>query len=263
MKILTFIFLTVMCIRAYAQKLPVTQQISLRAPVNIKVDGKANEWGKMQAYNTATECYYTMTNDDKKLYLIVQASGGVMTNITNGGIKLVIQKKGGKNDAGAPFIKFPYLEKGKMVLINPKDFAGATDTIVMTYNKQLAKSAKWIYTRRLNGVDSLLSVYNDRGVAAAGNFDNNMKYTMEMSVDLALLGLSVENHSGFSYHIIVNGEPNRYMPASVVSYMKKVTFSGVSDLTELQIQQNLERFDNYSNKMAASRDFLGEYTLAN
>lgn len=251
-----------MSIDTYAQKLPNVQQVSLRAPANVKIDGKANEWGKLQAYNPATEIFYTMANDDKKLYLIVQASGGVNTNITNGGIKLVIQKKGGKNDAGAPFIKFPYLEKGKMVLINPKDFAGATDTIVMAYNKLLAKSAKWIYTRGLSGVDSLLSVYNDRGVSAAGNFDNNMKYTLEMSVDLALLGLSVENLSGFSYHITVNGEPNRYMPVSVVSYMKKVKFSGVSDLPEQQIQQNLERFDNLSNKMVASTDFWGEYILA-
>lgn len=248
---------------ASAQKLPATQQVSLRAPTNIKIDGKATEWGeKLQAYNPATELYYTMANDEKKLYLIVQASGGIITNIANGGIRLAIKKTGRKNDAGAPFIKFPYLEKGKMVLINPKDFAGATDTIVMGYNKQLAKSAKWIYTRGLHGVDSLLSVYNDRGVSAAGNFDNNMKYTIEMSVDLALLGLAVENLSGFTYHIIVNGEPNKYVPISAVSFIKLVTYNGRSiDLTEQQMQ-NLERFDNLSNKMTASTDFWGEYTLA-
>ena len=39
---------------ANAQKLPNTQETSLRAPANLKVDGKPTEWNnQFQAYNKA------------------------------------------------------------------------------------------------------------------------------------------------------------------------------------------------------------------
>lgn len=40
-----------------AQKLPNLQQSSMRAPANIKIDGKPIEWGQYQAYNRATEIF--------------------------------------------------------------------------------------------------------------------------------------------------------------------------------------------------------------
>ena len=58
---------------ANAQKLPNVQQASLRAPENVKVDGKPTEWGdKLQAYNKATDVFYTIANDYNNLYLIIQ-----------------------------------------------------------------------------------------------------------------------------------------------------------------------------------------------
>jgi hypothetical protein len=50
------------------------QQVSLHAPANVKIDGKGTEWGTMRAYNPSTEINYTMANDAKKLYLVVQVS---------------------------------------------------------------------------------------------------------------------------------------------------------------------------------------------
>ncbi|MFD0748522.1 hypothetical protein ACFQZS_00105 [Mucilaginibacter calamicampi] len=265
MKKIALLLVTVITVfNTYAQKLPTTQQISLRAPDDIKIDGKTTEWGKLQAYNPPTEINYTIANDDKKLYLVVQVSGGLITNIANGGIRLAIQKNGGRNDTGAPFIKYPYLEKAKRLPINPRDFNGAADTIVAKYNKQLTTNAKWIYTNGLNGVDSLLSVYNDRGVAAAGYFNSDMKYTLEMAVDLSLFGLSVENASKFSYHIIANAEPNKYSMAVYMDYIKNVfeRNSQVFSLTREDSDRALENLRVADGRFNASTDFWGEYTLA-
>ena len=263
MKIITLLLLmAITFLSSHAQKLPNVQQVGLRAPANVEVDGKANEWGiKLQAHNTATDVYYTIANDDKKLYLIIQASGSLITNIANGGIRLAIQKTGRKNDAEAPFVKYPYLEKGKRILINTGDFNGGADTTVMRYNKQLTTNAKWIYTKGFNGVDSLLSVYNDSGIAAAGTFNNEMKYTLEMAVDLSLLGLSFNQVSKFSYHFTINGEPNSYSHTNPLNLMKRVISNNNWPVTEKSIQ-NMEAFENFLNKWAAPTDFWGEYTLA-
>src|SRR4051812_14249152 len=111
MKALISVLFSAICLNAAAQKLPNVQQASFRAPANIKIDGKTTEWGnKLQAYNPGTEIYYTLANDDKRLYLVVQADNyTTVNNIVNGGIGLAIQKAGSKTDAGAPFIKFPYM----------------------------------------------------------------------------------------------------------------------------------------------------------
>lgn len=78
---------------ANAQKLPTVQKSSLRAPSNIKIDGETTEWGdKFQAYNTATDIFYTMANDDRGLYLVVQSGDPKIIQRLTGGITLTIQK---------------------------------------------------------------------------------------------------------------------------------------------------------------------------
>ena len=54
LKITAILFagLTIIALPAHAQKLPKVQKTSIRAPENIKIDGKANEWdNKYQAFN--------------------------------------------------------------------------------------------------------------------------------------------------------------------------------------------------------------------
>ncbi|HCN82336.1 MAG TPA: hypothetical protein DIT07_01770, partial [Sphingobacteriaceae bacterium] len=69
------LYLIIIPVTTSAQKLPNIQEASLRAPAGIKVDGKATEWNnQFQAYNKATEIFYTISNDDDKLYLAVQAT---------------------------------------------------------------------------------------------------------------------------------------------------------------------------------------------
>lgn len=252
----------IIAINTFAQKLPITQQVSLRAPANVKIDGKANEWGeKLQAFNPATEIFYTMANDDKRLYLVVQAtSWTVITNIANGGIKLAIQKTGEKSEAGAPFIKFPYVVKSRIML--PPKGQGNTDaeTTMVEDNKTLTK-AKWIYTSGLTGVDSLISVYNDSGITAGHGVDIKRKYTLEMAIDLSLLNLSAVNASKFSYHLMVNAEPNRYSFKGIMDVVKNISNNTPGGLTAAQLR-NMEGFENSTNNATATTDFWGEYTLA-
>ncbi|MFD0748520.1 hypothetical protein ACFQZS_00095 [Mucilaginibacter calamicampi] len=261
-KLLLFFFAGLVVVNAQAQKLPNVQQVSLRVPNNIKIDGRPDEWGKtLQAYNAATEINYSVANDDKNLYLVVQAtSWTVITNIANGGIKLAVQKTGEKNDAGAPVIKFPYMVKSH-IMIPPKGQANAdADAAMREDNKALTK-AKWIYTSGITGVDSLISVYNDRGITVAHGVDIKRKYTLEMAIDLSLLNLSVVNASKFSYHLMVNAEPNRYSFKGIMNVVKSISNNTPGGLTAAQLR-NIEGFENSTNNSTATTDFWGEYTLA-
>ena len=247
-----------------AQKLPAVQHVNLRAPANVKVDGKANEWGKLQAYNPAINCYYTIANDDKKLYVVLQAEGMVIAKITSGGFKLVIQKTGNKKDAAAPFIKFPFREKGIGVILGKKEWIHPNaDTVLMLDNKRLTANSKQIYTSGLFGADSLISMYNNSGVEAANTFDINRIYTCELSIDLSLLGLSVENAAKFAYHIVENGEPYKYI-SDIDEWARPVFTNNFKDgsLTPEKLNFILENLKIGSDILYATTDFWGEYTLA-
>ena len=42
--------------------------------LNLKIDGKANEWGEsFAASNKRTSLLYSLANDDKNLYLVIKA----------------------------------------------------------------------------------------------------------------------------------------------------------------------------------------------
>jgi len=247
-----------------AQKLPAVQQASLRAPANVKVDGKPNEWGKLKAYNPALSCYYTIANDDKKLYVVLQAEGMVVANITSGGFKLVIQKTGYKKDAGAPFIKFPFREKGAGVLLGKREWIHPNaDTVMMLDNKRLTANSKQIYTSGLFGADTVISMYNESGVEAGNTFDINRIYTCELSIDLSLLGLSVQNAGKFAYHIVENGEPYKYV--SDIDVAARPIFTNNfkdAQLTPDKLNYILENLKMGADRLYATSDFWGEYILA-
>lgn len=58
---------------AFAQKLPKVQTTSVWAPPNIKIDGKTTEWNdRFQAHNTGNHVFYTLSNDNKNLYLALR-----------------------------------------------------------------------------------------------------------------------------------------------------------------------------------------------
>lgn len=259
---------------ASAQKLPNVQQVSLHAPSTVRIDGKATDWNnKFQAYNPATELFYTIANDSKKLYLIAQTDNQkVFNNIISGGLRINIQKAGNKADAGALAVKFPYLEKGKILLFTlhrkgeippPKELADhIADSLMVVNNKKLAANIKWIYTNGITGVDSLLSIYNDKGIEAAGAFDAKKTYTYELAIDLKLLGLSAENTTKFAYHIMVNAEPNKFSMSQFIGAVTGGTNGDGSPMSQAQMDAVSQSIQKTANDISASTDFWGEYTLA-
>src|SRR5476651_1199450 len=108
------------CIQVDAQKLPNVQQTSLRAPANIKIDGKTTEWdNQFQAYNRATDVFYTLSNDDSNLYLIIQATDeDIIRKIINGHVSFTISKSGKKSDQDAAVITYPVFDRKDKPSIN-------------------------------------------------------------------------------------------------------------------------------------------------
>lgn len=253
---------------ANGQKLPKVQTLSLRAPANVKIDGKPTEW-KMQAFNPAVELSYTMANDDKKLYLVVQAkSVKTMRMAILGGVSLFIQKSGEKNHKGAALVQFPYYkEKAREVSINlspisPDGVPLKTniDTLVNKANKNLRGVAKLIYTKNLTGVDEVLSLYNEAGIEVMNAFDNTKTYTCELAIDLSLLGLSAANGTKFSYNIMVNGGTNRFEPGFTAARYSGRNSDG-TPFNDAQIEQMKQNMQSSNAAAAAATDFWGEYTL--
>lgn len=289
-KKITFTFIIqLLVLAAYSQNLPKIQQTSLRAPANVKIDGKAADWGdKFEAKNPTTELLYTIANDDKKLYLIAQTDVETVINrISSGGIKLIIQKNGTKSEEGAAVVKFPYLPKGESIRfsmatnsmrtrtivqgnsttairdnssLSKEEEEKLVDSVMKAYNKKLTGSLKWIYTRGIAAVDSLIPIYNDKGIEAAVSFDNKKLYTCEIAIDLKALSLSAAVADKFSYHLVVNGEPNKYAPVAPIIFGS--TSADGTPLPAEQVRAGNERLQSRYAIMGATSDFWGEYTLA-
>jgi len=205
-------------VTANAQKLPNVQQSSLRAPANIKVDGKATEWdNQFQAYNKATDIAYTLSNDDERFYLIVQAKyHDVIDKILRGGITLTINHSLNKKDDEHIAITYPvFTGSGQSDVTNmlarkenEKRDANNSDVSIDDMNKVLDVRSKSIRVSGIKPVtDNDISVYNQQGIKAASQFDKQIAYTYELAIPLKYLTLPNNGADGFTYNIKIN-EPS-------------------------------------------------------
>src|ERR1022692_4097643 len=144
---------------ANAQKLPNIQENSLRAPEGIKIDGNATEWGnKFQAYNHATDIFYTIANDDDNIYLFVQATDpDIISRITSRGITFSIQHGASKEDKNQADITYPVSKtppyfglKRKKYEVNDTSIKVA-DSVARHYNKMIDDSCKFIGVNGIAG----------------------------------------------------------------------------------------------------------------
>jgi hypothetical protein len=163
-KIVLFAFLFA-AITVTAQKLPSVQTAGLRAPADIKIDGKPTEWNKFQAYNNATDIFYTIANDDENLYFIVQATNPEIINrVVGGGVTLGIQKSGKKTDKNNMSITYPLTDHSTTLVFNLRGRKGvaqdtsvrAADSVMRRNNKTLAQKSKWIGITGIKDLDSLI-----------------------------------------------------------------------------------------------------------
>jgi len=169
--IFTTLMLLIILSMAHAQKLPNKQEVSLWAPFDIKIDGRAEEWGnKYQAYNKATEVFYTIANDQDNLYLVIHATKSrIIEKIIEGGVSFIMKTEHIGND----MVLFPLLSlnKARSILltagkslnedinspsamlqkVQPDAYEKIAKSIANA-NKQLTESLKEI---KLNGVSTV------------------------------------------------------------------------------------------------------------
>ena len=250
-----------------AQKLPSVQTAGFRAPQNVKIDGAAGDWdNSFQAHNSAVDLLYTIANDDDNLYLLARATDqDIVNRVTNGGVSLAIYKSGKKNDKDKIVITYPLSGTTGYMYFNfrgrkgsiPDTSRRALDSVMITSNKKLDKNVKYIGTTGIAGLDSTISVYNENGIKAAGRFNLQKEYTLEVAIPLKLLGLSAEKATKFTYNLIVNGSAS----------MRNITMGPLMNMdgtpaTGKMAEDFAAGIAKVQAQMSASTDCWGEYTLA-
>ena len=254
-------------VKAKKVKLPTKQAISFRAPAKVRIDGRANEWNnQFLAYNHATDIFYTLSNDDDNLYLLVQAIEPVAINrITGAGLTFTIQRSLKKTDKDGISITYPaYLvPKGTSAITfdfpNPTGLDTTTEDVKNMQsdnNHQLDKMCKLIRVTGVTGIDTLISVFNENGILATGRFDIRAHYTFELRVSLKHLLLSANDETKFAYHIQLNGT-NPFGP-DVVKYIGPKTIFTINRNPSLPVIPAAKP----GARQSMPTDFWAEYTLA-
>jgi len=261
------IFFAVNVVSAYAQKLPNKQEVNLHAPTNIKIDGKTNEWGdQFQAYNHATDVFYTMANDGNNLYIVIKAiKPRVVEKIIDGGITFII------SDATKKSICFTYpnidIQNGQRIIsragkkeksnVPIPPVAAAlipvdtnennithNDSLIAVANSLLFANAKTIFIKDTNGRNDTLSIYNEQKINIASKFDKEGNYVCELAIPLKYINLSQYNQK-ISYSIKLNGRLTNHKKGTRVNY---VYIGG----HPTDVDQDID----------SATDFWADYTLA-
>jgi hypothetical protein len=220
-KLLLSLILIVPTITIGQKKLPKVQQSSIFAPKDITIDGKANEWDQVyQAYHPTNRIFYTISNDNENLYLIITATEAVaIKKMIVDGLTFTIannsKKKAGKGQTTSitfPFMAVTYtgVERAAYDYQELKaDSVANKDKLLLLVNSTNRKAHAIFQKLRVQGVeaipDTAIFVHNSFGVSAMSQFNGKMQLTYEMVVPKKYLG---ENADGvISYNIRLNGVP--------------------------------------------------------
>jgi hypothetical protein len=265
----SIILIAIIPFAANAQKQPNVQQSSLRTPGDIKIDGKATEWNdQFQAYNHATNLFYTITNDDDDLYLIIQATKPrIIEKILAVGVTLIINKNGETSYKAKEntIVTFPVLSardaqhilsaSGVKTFNATIQTSGRTDaaddkikqpdSLVTLANKLFVANSNTIKIKGMTGVPDTISIYNEYKIKAAAAFDNNGTYTYELAIPLKLLALSLNNMDKFSYGIQLKSRLDDFKKGNLMVYRYGAAGN------QIDANQDLD----------STTDFWGEYTL--
>ena len=126
------------------------------------------------------------------------------------------------------------------------------------YNKMLSDKHKFIKVEGIDGLDSLISVYNENGIRAAELFDNDKLYTLEMVVKLNLIGISSGDGAKILYKLRVNSVEG----APTIDGNTKMVMVGGGELSPEMRQQATADITEKVAKMYGGTEFEGEYKLA-
>lgn len=218
-----------------SQKLKDVQSANLRAPSPLKIDGKLSEWNdSFQAYNKSTKLYYTLSNDDKCIYLAIKSVDAINnTKIIAGGITLAINTAGKKKEKEAYNLTFPVIARparGQQGQRGGGGFGGGgfggpggpfggqqggvvDSAAILAAHTQTITASKEIKIYGFKGIqDSIISIYNEYGIKAAIGYDAKGNYTYELAIPLKYLDISVDNPKEIAYNIKVNGLQINFRP---------------------------------------------------
>jgi len=215
LNLLPALLLLIISFTANSQKLPGTQQASVFAPANVKADGKIEEWNnQLQAYNNATNIFYTLANDNNNLYLAVQATDPlIIRKIMIGGLTLTIDT-GKKNNGTGVAITYPAFSVADRPILNLNDKPAsskdkaqsnkALDSFVYVINKLVQDRSKEVKVQGISSItDSLISIYNENDIKVAARFDEQANYVYELALPLKYFGSPAK----FNYTITLSGSP--------------------------------------------------------
>jgi hypothetical protein len=199
---------------AFAQShLKTVQVTSVWAPAAVKIDGRVNEWeDNFQAYNKSTKLFYTLSNNEKYLYLAITSTDPQNNiKIAAGGITLTINTAGKKKDKGAFIITYPVIantgrgQRGGR--FGGRQQSGGDDTAaIAAAHRQFVASSKEIKVFGFKDVDdTLISIYNEYGLKTAIGYDSLGNYNYELAVPLKLLGIAAGSTAEIAYNVKVNG----------------------------------------------------------
>jgi len=251
------LLLTIVTFNASAQKLPNKQEKSIPAPAKVKIDGKADEW-TFQAYNNATDVFYTVAHDADNIYLAVKATDEyIARKILSGGITFCVNNPGKKSDEGAVTIRYPlfnYKNKPAVRFSLKNVPSDSVDYIVSANNKSLANKGKFLRTAGIKGVDTLLSVYNTDGINVASGFDKEMHYIYELSVSRKLISDAVTPDGKIAYKIVLNPISMDDTPGVTINRDANGTIMSLYvNKTNLPLNPNMS--------ISVLTDISGEYVL--
>jgi hypothetical protein len=248
-----------------AQKLINVQERSIHLPVTVKIDGKSTEWSNFEAYNKSTEVYYTVANDESRLYFILKSKDAIISKkIIVGGLTLTINKEAKRNSDKKVTVIFPWYDAndkaflGNLITqpsekgIDSVSTARKADSLMKYTNREFSKRLKEIKVTGIDMlIDSVISVYNSEGIRVSALLDAKKCLTYELSIPMKYLRL--ETSAKVFYNIMLNGtsgreimvKPNQYGIVSV-----RTIFGGGMGSNE-NVRQVLE----------SPTDFWGEYVL--
>jgi uncharacterized protein YpmB len=211
---------------ANAQKLPNVQKASVYAPHDISINGKSSEWhDTFQAYNKAAEIFYTISNDDKNVYLTVKAKEReVVDKIIRGGITFTINRETNKNAKNNLSVTYPVLEGTDMWEVAGK-FGNLSNAYkdhepinINQLNDLFSTKEKLITVNRIEEIQNQsISIYNTEGIKASSLFDEKLNYTYELALPVAYLKLAGSSKDAFNYQVMINAEPEIKRPAVITS----------------------------------------------
>ena len=236
---------------ASAQKLPKTQSASVWAPANIKIDGKMTEWNdQFQAHNLGNHIYYTISNDDKNLYLTARMDDNEGSKkIFKGGLTFTITPSDKKENKIS--VTFPAISRKKHAEMQDGGDSRLIDSLRSLPNTGIMKDYKEIYVKGIPEItDPFLSIYNTQGIMVAANLDKKTFYTYELAIPLKYLTQATDAVTTFRYNIKLNVLPVDFVPKSGPGVL--ITFPQPA-----YHQPSIDDMFKYEDS-----DFSGVYTLA-